>query len=159
MTETAIGTDTEGSNASDVIDEILSDHMEIKRLLTEVADARGAGRADAFDQLARIIAMHESAEQAVVHPEMQRLDGAVAEDRLEEETKGDELLERLRSMSVEDPAFNALFTKFSAAVQRHAEQEEQKEHPKLRAGVDAERLTEMADEFVAAEDDADQGTP
>ncbi len=99
--------------------------------------------------------MHESAEQAVVHPEMQQLDDAVAEERLEEETKGDELLERLRSMDVDDPEFDGLFARFRDAVLRHADHEEREEHPKLRTGVDADRLTEMADEFVAAERDAD----
>ena len=148
--------ETETDAPSDVVDEILLDHEEIKRLLAEVADANGGSRrADAFDRLARVIAMHEAAEQAVVHPEMQQLDDEVAEERLEEETKGDELLERLRSMSVEDSAFEALFATFRQAVLRHAEHEEQEEHPKLRAGVDADRLVEMADEFVAAEDEAD----
>ena len=152
MTNTT--TQDTGGN-SDVIDEILADHAEIKRLLSEVADGRGSGRASAFDELARIIAMHEWAEQAVVHPEMEQLDDAVAEKRIEEETKGDEMLERLRSMNIRDPEFDALFAKFSTAVLRHAEHEERDEHPKLREGVDAERLTEMADEFVAAEDEAD----
>ncbi|MEO5837540.1 MAG: hemerythrin domain-containing protein [Acidimicrobiales bacterium] len=153
MAGTTTSKDT-GEN-SDVIDEILADHAEIKRLLSEVADGRGSGRAAAFDELARIIAMHESAEQAVVHPEMEQLDDAVAEERLEEESKGDEMLERLRSMSVTDSKFDALFAKFSTAVLRHAEHEEKEEHPKLRAGVDADRLAEMADEFIAAEDEAD----
>ncbi|MEO8693715.1 MAG: hemerythrin domain-containing protein [Acidimicrobiales bacterium] len=153
MADTTMSRDSGGT--SDVIDEILADHAEIKRLLSEVTDGRGSGRAAAFDELARIIAMHESAEQAVVHPEMEQLDDAVADKRLDEEAKGDEMLERLRSMSVKDPEFDALFAKFSTAVLRHAEHEEKEEHPKLRAGVDAERLTEMADEFIAAEDEAD----
>ena len=150
MSDTAIG------HESDVIDEILSDHEEIKRLLFAVADAQGGPRrAEAFDELARIITMHETAEQAVVHPEMQRLDDVVAEDRLDEESKGDEVLERLRTMTVDDPQFDALFAKFRNAVLQHADHEEREEHPKLRAGIDADRLTEMADEFVAAEDEAD----
>ena len=147
---------TGSKESSDVIDAILSDHERIKGLLSDVSDARdGSRRNDAFDELARVIAMHEAAEQAVVHPEMEQLDEAVADERLEEETKGDELLERLRAMSVEDPTFKALFAKFSDAVLRHAEHEEKEEHPKLRAGLDPERLAEMADEFIAAEDDAD----
>jgi hypothetical protein len=65
------------------------------------------------------------------------------------------MLERLRSMNIKDSEFDALFAKFSTAVLRHAEHEEKEEHPKLRAGVDADRLKEMADEFMAAEDEAD----
>jgi hemerythrin superfamily protein len=153
MADTTMSRDT--GESSDVIDEILADHAEIKRLLSEVADGRGSGRAGAFDELARIIAMHEAAEQAVVHPEMEQLDDAVADKRLDEEAKGDAMLERLRAMSVTDAEFDALFAKFSTAVLRHAEHEENEEHPRLRAGVDPDRLTELADEFIAAEDEAD----
>jgi hemerythrin superfamily protein len=150
--------DDRSGEGFDVVDEILLDHEEIERLLAEVAETTdGPRRAEAFEQLARLLQMHEAAEQAVVHPEMEQLEDAeaVAEDRLTEETRADELLDRLRTMGVDDPNFDSLFGRFRDSVLRHAEQEEREEHPKLRAEVDTDRLSEMADQFVEAEDEAD----
>jgi hemerythrin superfamily protein len=145
-----MGTD----RAPDVIDEVLNDHEQIKWLLDQVTTQTGDRRTEIFGQLANYLAMHESAEQRVIHPQMERLDDEVAEERLEEESKGDQMLERLRSMGVDDPEFDSLFAKFRESVLRHAHQEEQQEHPKLREAVAEQRLTEMAGEFLSAEQEA-----
>jgi hemerythrin superfamily protein len=143
-----------GMPQPDVIEEVLADHQQITWYLDRVESETGDRKAEAFGQLAQYLAMHESAEQAVVHPQMERLDDDVAEGRLEEESEGDQMLARLKSLDVDDPEFDALFAKFKAAVLSHAEHEEREEHPKLRAELGEDRLAELGGDFRAAEQDA-----
>ena len=142
------------SDITNVIDVIQSEHQEIEALLARVADRKNSSRSEAFDELAAHLAKHEAAEQAVVRPEIEKIDGAEAASRVAEETKADAMLERLRSMDVGSAEFNTLFDTFRGAVLRHAQHEEAEEHPKLEANLDAARLEDMGDEFVQAEEDA-----
>jgi hemerythrin HHE cation binding domain-containing protein len=52
----------------DVIDEVIKDHKEIKQQFGEVESATGDQRKEAFEALVRMLAVHETAEQEVVHP-------------------------------------------------------------------------------------------
>jgi hemerythrin superfamily protein len=145
---------TNEDRGPDVIDEVLSDHEQIEWYLEQVSIETGRHKSEMFDQLTQYLEMHESAEQAVVHPQVETIDDAVAEERLEEESEADRMLGQLRAMGVDDPRFDALFADFKEAVLRHAQREERQEHPKLRASVSEERLTEMAEEFLVAEQEA-----
>jgi hemerythrin superfamily protein len=137
-----------------VIDQIQQDHREIEALLEEVSDRSGGGREAAFDELARYLAKHEAAEQAVVRPEMNQVDPSEADSREAEEERADRLLERLRSMDADSAEFDELFATFRSAVLRHAEHEESEELPELEANVSPERLVEMGEQFAQAEEDA-----
>ena len=143
-----------GTHRPDVIEEVVADHQQIKWYLDQVDSEKGERKAQAFGQLSQYLAMHESAEQAVVHPQMERLDDDVAEGRLEEESEGDQMLARLKALGVDDPEFDDLFAQFKEAVLRHAEHEERDEHPRLRAEVDEARLEELGSAFRSAEQDA-----
>jgi hemerythrin superfamily protein len=143
-----------GTDSPTVIDEIQKDHREIEALLDRVASGAGEDRRAAFDDLARHLAMHEAAEQAVVRPEMERVDPEEAEHREAEESTADEMIERLRAMDVDTPEFDALFTRFRGAVLDHATHEETEEHPELEANVSPQRLVEMAEQFTQAEEQA-----
>jgi hemerythrin superfamily protein len=138
-----------------VIDEIRQDHRAIEQLLSRVADRNGQDRAGAFDELARYIGKHEAAEQAVVHPETNKIDSGVARGRETEESEADQMLARLRSLDVQSQEFDDRFAEFRNAVLTHAQHEEREEHPDLERDVDPERLVQMAAEFVQAEKDAE----
>lgn len=144
----------DNADTANVIDIIQHEHQQIEALLIRVADRSDSDRSEAFDELARHLAQHEAAEQAVVRPEMAKIDDTEAASREAEEAKADAMLERLRSMDVNSAAFNTLFDTFRSAVLRHAQHEEAEEHPTLEANLDAERLEDMGDEFVQAEQDA-----
>jgi hemerythrin superfamily protein len=146
--------DTSADRGPDVIDEVLSDHEQIAWYLDQVTIETGTRKSEMFDQLTQYLEMHESAEQAVIHPQTKTLDDDVAADRFEEESEGVRMLGQLRAMGVDDPRFDGLFAEFREAVLRHARNEEREEHPKLRAAVGDERLAEMAREFLVAEQDA-----
>jgi hemerythrin superfamily protein len=127
-------------------------HEQIKSLLNDVA-AGGAGRASAFEQLAKTAAAHEAAEQKVVHPLTRTADGggSVAAARLEEEKEGEQALKELKNLGVDNPGFSEDFTKFRAAVLQHATNEETQEHPILERALSAEASRQAAEEFRAAQ--------
>jgi hypothetical protein len=127
-------------------------HEQIKSLLNEVSSG-GGGKRDAFETLAARAAAHEAAEQKVVHPLTQRVEGgeAVASERIHEEREGEEVLGKLKSLGIDDPQFDALFSKFRAAVLQHATNEEREEHPILERTLSAEASRKAADEFRAAQ--------
>jgi hypothetical protein len=120
-------------------------HRQIKSLLDEVTD--GTDREGAFERLAKLAAAHEAAEQQVVHPLTARAQGGegVATERVHEERKGAEVLEKLKTLGAADPEFPALFSTFREAVLEHASNEERDEHPIL------ERVLSPGDSQSAAE--------
>jgi hemerythrin superfamily protein len=127
-------------------------HEQIKSLLNAVA-AGGADRSDAFDRLAKTAAAHEAAEQQIVHPLTQQANGGdtIAAERVEEEHEGEQALENLKSLGVDDPKFDESFGKFREAVLKHATNEETKEHPILERTLSPEASQQAATEFRAAQ--------
>lgn len=144
------------SDTANVIEVIQHEHQEIEALLARVADPDNSTRSAAFEELALHLAKHEAAEQAVVRPEMAKIDNTEGEIREAEEAKADAMLEQLRSMDADSAEFNTLFDKFRSAVLSHAQHEESEEHPKLEANLNAGRLEDMGNKFVQAEADAKQ---
>jgi hemerythrin superfamily protein len=149
-------TSDEQAVASDgLVAAIQEAHQHIKSLLNDVA-AGGAGKADAFQQLAKTAAAHEAAEQKVVHPLTENADGGntIATERVQEEQEGEQALEALKKIGVDNPGFDDDFAKFREAVLQHATNEETQEHPILERTLSAEASRQAADEFRAAQTDA-----
>ena len=141
-----------GHENCDVIDEVLEDHDEIKRLLAGVEALQGEQKRDAFEDLVRKLAVHETAEQEVVHPLLRDAGGeAILQERLSEEKEGEKMLSALLKMGTDDPLFDRTFKSLRAAVLDHADFEQEQEHPKIRETIDAERLRTLAKVFRAAE--------
>ncbi len=142
------------SRPDDVIAAVQADHVEIKDLFSQVGSAAGIdAKRDSFERLVRKLAVHETAEEEVVHPLLYQAPGgeAVAEARVQEESKSKDLLSELEKMGVDDPGFDAGFAQLRADVLAHAEREEHEEHPKLEQAVDRDKLQQLAGVFRAAE--------
>ncbi len=138
----------------DLVAAILRDHAEIKQLFTEVAaSAPGAGKREAFERLVRKLAVHEVAEQEVVRPLTRKAPegDAVAEARLEEESKGKDVIAELEKMGVDDARFDSRLETLRYEVLAHAEREEREEHPKLKQAVDEGQLQNLVSLFHGAE--------
>ncbi|HZR12610.1 MAG TPA: hemerythrin domain-containing protein [Acidimicrobiia bacterium] len=143
--------------ANDVIDAILEDHAQIKQMMTSVETATTSdAKEDAFHALVRKLAIHETAEEEVVHPLLRRTEDGrpVTDELLEEEDQGKKALAELESMDVNDSAFGVKFDQLRRDVLHHAEDEEQREHPRLKATVDENRLRDLTKVFRAAEQTA-----
>lgn len=151
-------TDRSGSDAvggeDDVVALLTRQHGDIRNLFDEVERATGEDRRDAFRRLVRLLAVHETAEEEVVHPVARRsFDGGdgVVEERLREEREAKEKLSRLDEMGTEDPRFLPLLMELRTDVMEHARSEERYEFTQLRRRTDPGQLATMAKAVKAAE--------
>jgi hemerythrin superfamily protein len=138
----------------DVVDLLLRQHTEIRRLFEEVDGATGDERRDAFQRLVRMLAVHETAEEQVVHPTARRTmaaGDAVVDARPAEEHLAKDLLSKLESGGLDAADFDVRFAQLREAVLAHAEHEEQEEFPALRAWRGEEQRRAMALAVKAAE--------
>ncbi|WP_433567387.1 hemerythrin domain-containing protein [Nocardia sp. CA-151230] len=129
----------------DVIALLQQQHTQIKTLLQQVEGASGEAKRQPFENLVRLLAVHESAEEQVVHPASRRakVAGEVVDDRLHEEEEAKHVLAELYELGVTDDRFAGKFQDFAASVIEHAEMEEKEEFDQLRrslSGQDSARL-------------------
>jgi len=142
------------SKERDVVELLLDQHQQIKKLFSDVGKATGERKRDAFDDLVRLLAVHETAEEMVVHPAVRREDDgaeAVVEARLREEDEAKKALSELYDLGVDHPEFDVRLEAFAVDVIAHATHEEQEEFPRLRSALDPKRLHRMAGALQAAE--------
>lgn len=122
---------------NDVVDLLIRQHEEIRKLFDEVEHAEGEARVDAFERLRRYLAVHETAEELIVHPDARRVAGdggdAIVDARLSEEHLAKEILEELEKARPNAPGFLTRIGELKRAVLQHAEREEREEFPLLRA--------------------------
>lgn len=138
----------------DVVALLTQQHGEIRNLFDEVEKTKGDDRSDAFRRLVRMLAVHETAEEEVVHPfARQTAEGGehIVADRLEEERKAKEALAHLETLDVEDPAFLPALLMLRNDVMKHARAEERYEFVQLRRMSDPAKLATMAKAVKAAE--------
>ncbi|MEV6175981.1 hemerythrin domain-containing protein [Streptomyces sp. NPDC052015] len=138
----------------DVVALLMRQHGDIRNLFDEVEQSEGEERRDAFHRLVRLLAVHETAEEEVVHPFARRaLPGGeqVVEDRLAEERAAKETLAALDEMDTDDPEFLPRLRALRADVQEHARAEERYEFTHIRRSTDVTDLASMAKAVKAAE--------
>ena len=121
---------TTTGTGQDVVDLLLEQHDEIKSLFGQLRQARGEAKRELFEDLVRLLAVHETAEETVVHPAARRKIESgeeVVEQRLEEEDRAKKELADLYDLGVDSPEFDARLEKFAAEVIDHASKEESEE--------------------------------
>jgi hemerythrin superfamily protein len=142
-------------STDDAVRFLTDQHNLIKDLFEEVfAASSDEGRDKAFSDLRQLLAVHETAEEMVVHPRARNelSDGdAIVDARLTEEHKAKEQLSKLEKMDVGSKEFLTELTTFREAVIEHAEHEETEEFNKLKRQLDADDLGRMAKALQAAE--------
>lgn len=138
----------------DVVALLMRQHGDIRNLFDEVEAAEGEERRDAFRRLVRLLAVHETAEEEVVHPFARKgFPGGeqVVKDRLAEEKAAKETLAALDEMDTDDPRFMPKLMKLRKEVQEHARAEERYEFIHIRRSTDVAGLATMAKAIKAAE--------
>ena len=138
----------------DVVDLLLAQHEEIKSLFARLERASGAQKRDLFEDLVRLLAVHEAAEEEVVHPTARRniaSGEAIVDKRLREEDEAKHELAELYDLGVDHPDFDARLAKFAEAVVHHATREETEEFAKLRDALSADQLRTLAGAVRTAE--------
>lgn len=149
------------TNTGDRVDEridavslLTQQHDIIRDLFEQVELATPSTRRSAFEPLVRLLAVHETAEEIVVHPAVRGcgVEGeAVTTTRLAEEDRAKRLLADLEHLDPSTVDFMQLFEEFRGAVLRHAEMEERESFPLLVQMKDAEDLQSMASRLRLAE--------
>jgi hemerythrin superfamily protein len=139
----------------DVVDVLMEQHQQIKALFDRIATAQGEQKQELFHDLVRLLAVHESAEETIVHPAARDAIGEggdrVVDARLREESAAKQALSDLHDLGVEHPEFDARMAEFAQDVVEHATHEEQEEFARLRANTDPDKLHRMVAVFEAAE--------
>ncbi|GAA2271255.1 hemerythrin [Streptomyces ruber] len=157
MSESGIRTPQAGEDRTpddDVVDLLMRQHGDIRNLFDEVERSTGDARKEAFHRLVRLLAVHETAEEEVVHPVARRAfpgGEGIVEDRLAEERAAKETLSALDGMDTDDPRFLPQLLALRMDVQQHARAEERYEFTHLRRNADPGRLAAMAKGVKAAE--------
>jgi hemerythrin superfamily protein len=138
--------DTAAKSPADVIDFLIGQHEQIKSLFAETLSRSGKQREDAFLELRRLLAVHETAEEEVVHPRAKRklANGAeVVEARLEEEHEAKTVLAELEKIDVNAEEFTRQLSQLRDAVTDHAKHEEEDEFARLEKDLSGDELEQM----------------
>ncbi|GAB3013630.1 hemerythrin domain-containing protein [Mycobacterium bourgelatii] len=139
----------------EAIDFLKAQHDLIEDMFDEVLHASDPqAREKPFIELRQLLAVHETAEEMVVHPRMRREfdeGDAVVDVLLAEEHEAKELLSKIEGLDITSQEFIDELTKLRDAVLAHAEHEETEEFPKLQGKVDDDDLRRMGAAVRAAE--------
>jgi hypothetical protein len=135
----------------DVATVLKAQHAGIRRAFVRAA-LPGPRRADEFRRLVRMLAQHEAAEEAHVHPTVRNAGRAsVAAARVGEESRAKELLARLWEAGPHRPGYLAGLGLLAWHVIRHAAREEREEFPVLRGLAPARKWVLAAEVYLARE--------
>jgi hemerythrin superfamily protein len=122
--------------SSDVVDLLLEQHARIEQLFHDVLTTTGEERQERWEELVRLLAVHETAEEEVVHPiARQSIDDGdeIVDARLAEEHRAKEMLSELYDLGPDAPDFETRLLQLRQAVLTHARYEERYEFTRLRA--------------------------
>jgi len=139
----------------DVVEFLKGQHNQIKDMFDDVLYAsESKAREKAFVDLRQLLAVHETAEEMVVHPRARgELDDgdAIVDARLKEEHEAKQQLSQLEGMDIDSQEFLDALKVFKDAVVEHAEREELEEFDQLQRELGATDLKRMASAVQAAE--------
>ncbi|MGW4094634.1 hemerythrin domain-containing protein [Nocardia sp. NPDC004750] len=142
-------------STADAVDFLIDQHGRIRQLFIETADTSDpVERENKFFELRRLLAVHETAEEEIIHPRARRElgDGAsVVDARLEEENKAKKQLADMESLDISSMEFQVKLAKLREAVLAHADHEEREEFNRLREELDDETLQRLRKTVELAE--------
>jgi hypothetical protein len=148
---------------ADVFTVLRADHDQVKAMLARLENGPYARDGATTDQLARRRQLveelineesrHEAAEQKCFWPVVRSLgaDGArVAEQALEQEEQGEQVLDELSRLGPDDERFEILLDGFISAARSHIIFEEAHAWPLLSVEISQARAEQLGDEITAA---------
>ncbi|MEZ0341893.1 hemerythrin domain-containing protein [Mycobacterium sp. pV006] len=143
------------TSARDVVDYLKTQHETIRNLFVETLDAADAEtRQEAFSRLRTMLAVHETAEEMVVHPRVRRKienGDAIVDDRLAEEHDSKVLLSEIEKLPIDSAEFSKALIHLQGEVLEHAKNEEELEFTALEAALSKDELAKLADAVAVAE--------
>jgi len=138
-----------------VVDFLKAQHDLIEDMFDEVLLASDPqAREKPFIELRQLLAVHETAEEMLVHPRVRRdfaTGDEVVDALLQEEHEAKEQLSKIEGLDITSQQFIDELSKLRDAVLNHAENEESNEFPKLQRELSANDLKWMGTAVRAAE--------
>jgi hemerythrin superfamily protein len=136
----------------DVLDLLTAHHARMNRLFDSVAGSSGDDAWTAFGDLAQLIAVHEVAEEQLIHPLVRRLrpDDHLADRLLEEETRISEALSDVVRSAAQGHLHDTIGG-LRDMVTAHSRREEHDEFPQFRRSVPVRERREMGRAVRAAQ--------
>jgi hypothetical protein len=140
---------------SELLNTLESQHRDAEDLLAQLEDATEASEQQPLvDELLTAMSEHMAIEEEQVYPELQRIDGELAEEANVEHGLAREGLDKLQSM-VGQPGFGAAVEMVKGGISHHVEEEENEAFPKLRAALGlADSSSQTKDELYEQAKDA-----
>ncbi|RZT18401.1 hemerythrin HHE cation binding domain-containing protein [Mycobacterium sp. BK558] len=142
-------------STDDVVEFLRGQHNQIKDMFDDVVHASGStAREQAFVELRQLLAVHETAEEMIVHPRARRdLDGGdiIVDARLLEEHDAKQQLAALERMDIDSQEFMDALIVFKATVVDHADREEAEEFDRLQRDLDPDELKRLVPAVQAAQ--------
>lgn len=139
----------------EVVAFLKAQHNLIEDMFDQVLHATDPkAREEPFAALRQLLAVHETAEEMVVHPRARKEheDGdTIVDARLKEEHEAKELLSKIEQLDITSEQFINELTKLREAVLDHAQLEENEEFPVLQRNLDTDDLKRMGAAVRAAE--------
>ena len=140
---------------SEVVKFLKAQHDLIKDMFDEVLHAsEPKAREKAFHELRQLLAVHETAEEMIIHPRVRRevaTGDAIVDARLQEEHDAKELLSSVEKLDIASQEFIDEITKLQQAVIDHAEHEENEEFTKLQRELDPDERKRLTKAVQVAE--------
>lgn len=142
-------------STDDVVQFLTAQHNLIKDMFDDVFSASSDdARQKAFVDLRQLLAVHETAEEMIVHPrargELDRGD-EIVDARLSEEHDAKIQLQDLEKLDIGSEEFIDGLRKLQQSVVEHADREETEEFNRLQREISAEELKRLASAVRAAE--------
>jgi Hemerythrin HHE cation binding domain len=136
----------------DVVAVLLAQHARIRELFVQVKHAPDGSRAEVFDELRALLAVHETSEELVLRPVADQDDWKhVADARNAEEKEANRVLAELEDLDPATESFVAKLEAFQMAVEQHAEAEEKQEFPRVLAACDEEQRQKMGKRLLSVQ--------
>lgn len=132
---------------------LLADHRQAEQLLERFTNVTADRRDEAFCELTYTLVGHEVAEEEVVYPVLRRyVDGGddLADLRIAEQAKAEELLAEMETAGVDSAQFPAMFNTLRSEVLAHAHAEEESVFPELSTNVSAAEMLELGKRYEMA---------
>lgn len=148
---------------ADVFDVLKADHDEVKGILDQLAGGQSLATGATGEQLGvrkRLVdelimneVRHEAAEQQHFWPAMRALGpegDRVADQAIEQEAGGEELMAKLRSLNPEDHQFESVLAEFISDARAHIAFEEAHAWPLLSTTLTAQQSDDLAGKITQA---------
>lgn len=135
----------------DAMDLLKAQHRYVDKLFAQIQGSSGAAKAEAFRELADMLAVHATIEERIFYPSVRASDTEeLLRESVEEHLAVKRVLADMLEADVDAEDFDAKLSLLQEQVVHHArEEEEGKLFPQLRASLDRDYLAGLAGEMIA----------